>query len=34
LRAAGYSAPMTSVAKGVADYVERLMAHDAAPTVP
>ena len=34
LRAAGYSAPMTSVAKGVADYVERLMAQDAAPTVP
>jgi ADP-L-glycero-D-manno-heptose 6-epimerase len=29
LRAAGYTAPMTSVAAGVADYVERLMAQSA-----
>jgi len=33
LRAAGYRAPMTTVEQGVAAYVERLMAEDAAPTV-
>jgi ADP-L-glycero-D-manno-heptose 6-epimerase len=33
LRAAGYRAPMTPVERGVATYVERLMAESAAPTV-
>jgi ADP-L-glycero-D-manno-heptose 6-epimerase len=33
LRGAGYKKPMTSVAVGVADYVEWLMAQEAAPTV-
>jgi hypothetical protein len=33
LRGAGYGAPMTSVANGVASYVERLIANEQAPAV-
>jgi ADP-L-glycero-D-manno-heptose 6-epimerase len=33
LRAAGYQAPMTGVADGVASYVERLIANERAPAV-